>query len=107
MSTVEEPGTPSVFGTPAADESAGTSADNRDQARKRLEKKSKFRGDLAAYVVINALLIVIWAVSGRGYFWPGWVLGGWAVFLALDAWSLYFRRPITEADIDRELHLHQ
>ena len=63
MSTVEQPETPSVFGTPAADESAGTSAD-RDQARKRLEKKSKFRGDLAAYVVINALLIVIWHIPG-------------------------------------------
>jgi hypothetical protein len=106
MATVERPGIPSVFGAPAGDEPAGMSAD-RVRARKRLEKKSKFRGDLVAYVVINAFLVVIWAVSGRGYFWPGWVLGGWAVFLALDAWGLYFRRPITEADIDRELHRHQ
>jgi hypothetical protein len=25
------------------------------------------------------------------------------VFLALDSWILYYRQPITQADIDREL----
>ena len=47
------------------------------EARKRLEKQRKFRSDVLAYTVINALLIVVWAVTGFGYFWPGWVLGGW------------------------------
>ncbi|HZC70381.1 MAG TPA: 2TM domain-containing protein [Jatrophihabitans sp.] len=75
----------------------------RESARRRLERKRKFYGDLVAYVVINAFLIVVWAVSGDGYFWPGWVAGGWGVLLLLDAWSLYYRRPITEADVDREL----
>ncbi|MFF5156006.1 2TM domain-containing protein [Streptomyces sp. NPDC000348] len=75
----------------------------REWAHKRLEKKRKLRADLVAYVVINAFLIVVWALTGAGYFWPGWVLGGWGVFLLLDAWQAYFRRPITEEDIDREL----
>lgn len=75
----------------------------RTAARHRLERKRKFTGDLVAYVVINAFLVVIWAVGDRGYFWPGWVLGGWGVLLLLDAWALYFRRPITDADVEREL----
>jgi len=74
-----------------------------EQARKRVEKKRKFRGDVVAYVVINAFLIGAWAASGFGYFWPGWVLAAWGVFLLLDAWSIFFRRPITEDDIEREL----
>jgi len=76
---------------------------DREQARKRVENKHKFRGDVVAYVIINVLLIGIWVLSGAGYFWPGWVLAGWGVLLLLDAWNLYFRRPITEAEIDEEM----
>jgi hypothetical protein len=35
--------------------------------------------------VINLAIIGVWAITGRGYFWPGWVLGAWGVFLLLDA----------------------
>ena len=76
---------------------------DRDRARKRVEKKHKLRGDVVAYVVINVFLIGIWAVTGAGYFWPGWVLAGWGVMLLLDAWNAYFRRPITEHEIDEEM----
>jgi fatty acid desaturase len=72
-------------------------------ARRRVEKKHKLRADVAAYVVINAFLIGAWAATGFGYFWPGWVLAGWGVLLLLDAWNLYYRRPLTAEDIDREL----
>ncbi|MGN6606980.1 MAG: 2TM domain-containing protein [Jatrophihabitans sp.] len=75
----------------------------RDAARKRLERRNKFRGDLVGYLAINAFLVGIWAASGFGYFWPGWILGGWGLLLLLDAWNVYFRHPVTEADIDREL----
>ena len=79
-------------------------SDEHEAARKRVERKRKLRADFAAYVVINAFLIVAWAVAGFGYFWPGWVLAAWGVALAMDAWTVYYQRPITEADIDRELH---
>jgi fatty acid desaturase len=75
-----------------------------EAARKRVERKRKFRADLAAYVVINAFLIGAWAVTGFGYFWPGWVLAGWGVALVLDAWNVFFQRPISPEDIERELH---
>ncbi len=87
---------------PGPSESMWT-ADDRERARKRIERKRKLRGDFAAYVLINAFLIGAWAVTGSGYFWPGWVLAGWGVLLLLDVWSVYFRRPLTEEDIDREL----
>ena len=74
-----------------------------DRARRQLEKRRKFWGDLVAYVVINAFLVGIWAVSGFGTFWPGWVLAGWGVLLVLNAWDAFYRRPVTDADVEREM----
>jgi hypothetical protein len=74
-----------------------------EQARARAIRKRKFRGDLVGYLVVNAFLVGIWAVSGFGYFWPAWVLAVWGVFLVLDAWEVFYRTDVTEEDIQREI----
>jgi protein-S-isoprenylcysteine O-methyltransferase Ste14 len=76
----------------------------RDQAVRGLRRKRAFGRDVVAYVVVSLLLIGVWYfATGHGYFWPGWVLLGWGVLLALHAWKVYGRgREITEADIERE-----
>ena len=79
----------------------------RDRARVRVEKKHKLQADAVAYVVINVALVAAWALTGFGDFWPGWVLGIWGVFLLLDAWNVYYRRPITDEEIDEELRRHR
>lgn len=78
-------------------------SEERRLARERVEAKRGFTSHVVAYVVVNAFLIGIWAVTGRDYFWPGWVLGGWGIGLVLHAWEVFLRRPVTEADIEREL----
>jgi hypothetical protein len=75
----------------------------RKQARNRLEKRRDLVSHAVAYVVINGMLVGIWAITGAGYFWPAWVMLGWGVGLILNAWDVFFRRPITEADIEREM----
>lgn len=89
--------------TRAPEYAEGDVSAQRERARHRVERKHKFYSDLVAYVVINSGLIVAWAATGLGYFWPGWILGIWGVFLLLDAWHLYFRRPVTEAEVEEEL----
>ena len=74
-----------------------------DRARARVERKRKFRGDLMAYVVINAVLVGIWAFTGAGYFWPAWILAAWGVGLILTAWDVFYRHDVTEEDIQREM----
>jgi hypothetical protein len=37
------------------------------------------------------------------YFWPIWPALVWGIALAIHAWTVYGQRPITDADIDREL----
>lgn len=76
---------------------------DREWARARVERKRKLRADAVAYLVVNAALVIAWVVTGAGYFWPGWVLGGWAVLLLLEALGVHYRRPVTDAEIDGEL----
>ncbi|HEU5300658.1 MAG TPA: 2TM domain-containing protein [Acidimicrobiia bacterium] len=75
----------------------------REQARQRVQKRRDLGAHVVAFVVINLMLIGIWAISGGGYFWPAWVLLGWGVGLVLNVWDVYFRRGVAEADIDREM----
>lgn len=81
----------------------GPVPDHRAEAVARLEKKRGWQAGMVAYVLVNAFLVGIWAVTGRGYFWPAWPLGGWGLGMALSYWDLYMRRPITEQDIEAEL----
>ena len=97
MSSGIGPGSPSEApGGEAAEE-------ERQRARRRVEAKRKFQADVVAYVVVNAFLIGVWAVSGADGFWPGWVLAGWGVLLVLQGYDAFFRRPITDADVDAEV----
>ena len=44
--------------------------------------RSAMRRQVAIYAAVNLLLVVVWAVSGAGYFWPVWPLLGWGLGLA-------------------------
>ena len=75
----------------------------REEATKRVRKRRDLGTHVVTYVVVNAMLVAIWAITGAGYFWPAWVLFGWGVGLLLNVWDVYFRRPVTERDIDEEM----
>lgn len=74
-----------------------------EQAVSRLKKKRDFQGHLVTYLIVNAAIWAVWAVTGAGYPWPAWVTGGWGIGLLLNAWDVYFRSPITEAEVQREI----
>ncbi len=75
----------------------------REAAIKRLEAKRGFAVHAAIYVIVNLLLVVIWAFSGHDYFWPIWPIVGWGVGLAIHGWMTDFQKPISEDDIRREM----
>ena len=54
------------------------------------------RPEIAAYLAVNLVLIMIWAATGAGYFWPilGWGLGLIGPFGACS-WSPHRRRTRT------------
>lgn len=79
----------------------------RDQALRRLKKRRDFHAHAFAYVVVNIVLWAIWltiaVTSDSWYPWPLWVTLGWGLGLTFNAWDVYLRRPITEADIQAEV----
>jgi fatty acid desaturase len=89
------------------DEDTDEVVGEREAAKRRVRARRDFTANIVAYVVINAALVVIWALSGRGYFWPAWVIGVWGVLLILHWWNSFGRRPMTEADIDAEMKRRQ
>lgn len=75
----------------------------RTQAKQRLEDKRGFRNFAVVFVLVSALLVVIWAVSGAGFFWPVFPIAGMGIALAIQAWNVYGQKPVTEDDVQREI----
>jgi hypothetical protein len=76
----------------------------REQARKRIAARREVVTHAVVYVVDNGLIVVAWFLTGHDYFWPAWLMAGWGAGLLLQAWDVFWRRPITDADVDAELH---
>ena len=52
-----------------------------EEASKKVGAKKRFYRDLVTYLIVNAVLVVIWALTNRGYMWFLWPLGIWGVFV--------------------------
>jgi len=65
------------------------------QAKKIVEEKKGFYTHLAVYIVVNILLVIIWAFpAGGGYPWFLWPLGGWGIGLLFHFLGVFvFSRP--------------
>jgi fatty acid desaturase len=78
--------------------------DAREQAVRQLKKRRDFRSQLVAYVLVNALLVVIWAITSRSvFFWPAFVMVGWGIGLAMTGWDAFGRKEIGESQIQQEM----
>jgi hypothetical protein len=76
----------------------------RLEAIKRLKKRRDFHGHVLIYLLVNAFLVVIWAVtSPGGFFWPVFILVGWGIGVVMNAWDVYFAEDFGEDDIAREV----
>jgi 2TM domain-containing protein len=76
----------------------------RDRAVQRLKKRRDFRAHLLVYVLVNGFVVLIWTITGTaGFFWPVFLIAAWGIGLVLNAWDVYWRREITEQDIQHEM----
>jgi hypothetical protein len=76
--------------------------DLRRQAIERLRKRSEFFNHVAVFVLVHALLVTIWFLTGREFFWPIFPLFGWGIGLFFHGMDT-FRRPFSEDRIRREM----
>ena len=78
--------------------------DLRSQALRQLRKKKDFKVHLLIYVLVNAFLVTVWAMTGVGFFWPAFILGGWGIGLVANAWDAYGGGDVpTEGEIEHEM----
>jgi len=81
----------------------------RELALLRLKKRRDFKTHLVVYILVNGVIWGIWLVialtSGGGNWWPWPIFPtlGWGIGLALNAWDVYARRPITEGEVENEM----
>src|SRR5437667_5110190 len=77
-----------------------------EEALRRLEKRRDFRSHLAAFVLVNAFLWVIWGVvyaaGGPWFPWPVFPLFGWGIGVIFHAWDTYGRKPFSTKEIRSE-----
>jgi hypothetical protein len=75
----------------------------RARAVERIKQKRTFQQTAAGFVAVWVLLIVIWAVTGGGFFWPIFPILGMGIALALQGFQAYRSMDISEGDIEREV----
>ena len=84
-----------------------TTEDVVDELHARAVSQLKKRRDLAAhalvYVLVNAFIIVIWAVTSSGFFWPVFPMVGWGIGLVMNAWDVWRGGEFTDAEVSREM----
>ena len=76
-----------------------------EAAKKRVEEKKSFRTHFIVYLCVNAFLVIIWAVTGRGDGVPWFVfpLGGWGIGILFHFLSVYvFSREADTSEIEKE-----
>ena len=73
------------------------------QTATQLQRWRDFQAHVAAYLVINTAFVLIWALTGRGFFWPVYPLVGWGIGLSFQHFSAVLHGPITDGDVRRKL----
>lgn len=76
----------------------------RNQAVKRIGARRAFYTHLAVYMIVNLALVAYWYFTGGGDFWPGWVIFGWGIGLAIHGFNaLGSSGTPSDAEVQREM----
>ena len=78
--------------------------DSKEVAIRRIRKRKKLNKQWQVYLFINLILLLVWGLSGGGYFWPIWVIVFWGLSLAWEQWRFdHPEKAITDQEIQDEL----
>jgi hypothetical protein len=80
-----------------------------ERARKRADEKLGFYIHLAAYLLVNALLIVLDLMTSPGTYWFMWPLIGWGIGVSVHGLGVFvvgdglaIRRKMIDAEIRKQ-----
>ncbi len=66
---------------------------NEHDVQKYVSSLKNFYGELSSYILVVTISLIIWLISGGGYFWPIWVILIWGIVLFLKASKLHIINP--------------
>lgn len=76
----------------------------RERAIKRLKKRRDFVGHLLVYVMVNGIVVTIWAMTDlHGFFWPIFPILIWGIGVVMNGWDVYRGDTFSEDQIQREI----
>lgn len=75
----------------------------RDRAIRRLKKRRDFFAHLLVYLMVNSFIVVIWAITSHGFFWPIFPIVGWGIGVVMNAWDVWRGDDFDEDRIRREM----
>ena len=75
----------------------------RARAINRLHQKSRIRSSFFVYSLIVLMMVLVWFFTGKGYFWPAWVIFGLSFSLLTKVIRFALPRKITESQIQAEI----
>lgn len=61
---------------------------NEDKIKEKVHNMRQFYVNCTIFGVVVVASVLIWALTGGGYFWPAWVIFGGGIGLALQAISI-------------------
>lgn len=70
----------------------------REQAVTELRKRRELAGHLLAFILVNTFVVIIWYVTGSGFFWPVFPIFAWGIGIVFHAWDVLWPQP-TETSI--------
>ena len=73
------------------------------QTALRLQRWRDLAAHLTAYLVMNVVFVIAWAVTGGGSFWPAWPILGWGLGLSFQHFHVVIRGFITDANVRRAM----
>jgi 2TM domain len=90
------------------DEVLGTTPEVlREQALRRFTKRRELKTHAVVFTLVNLTVWGMWvaiaATSDSWWPWPVFLTLFWGIGLVMNAWDVYFRKPITEQELKREI----
>ena len=73
------------------------------QTALQIQRWRDFGSQVLAYGIGNVVFIVIWAIQGRGFFWPMYPLLVWGLGLSVQHFTVVIRGQITDEEVRRSL----
>lgn len=78
--------------------------ERRAVAIKRIQERQGLRTHVVVYVVTNAMLVLIWFVTGLHFFWPIIPIAIWGIGLILHAYTVLTNaEEYTEEQVRKEM----